>query len=58
MMEALFQYLLDPQIRTQFGNLLVALALGDLFQHERHARFNGCCICVALPIGQGISNGI
>jgi len=36
-MEALSQYLLDPQTRSQFGNLLFALALGDLFRHERHA---------------------
>ncbi|CAL5206623.1 unnamed protein product [Lathyrus oleraceus] len=34
----LSQYLLDPQTRSQSGKLLVALALGNLSQHERHAR--------------------
>ncbi|KAG4383194.1 hypothetical protein GLYMA_13G030700v4 [Glycine max] len=34
----LSQYLLDPQTRSQSGKLLAALALGDLSQHEGHAR--------------------
>lgn len=34
----LSQYLLDPQTRSQPGKLLAALALGDLSQHEGHAR--------------------
>ncbi|XP_062098801.1 protein CELLULOSE SYNTHASE INTERACTIVE 3 [Humulus lupulus] len=34
----LSQYLLDPQTRSQPGKLLVALALGDLSQHEGLAR--------------------
>ncbi|PON73212.1 Coatomer beta subunit [Parasponia andersonii] len=34
----LSQYLLDPQTRSQSGKLLVALALGDLSQHEGLAR--------------------
>lgn len=34
----LSQYLLDPQTRSQSGKLLAALALGNLSQHERHAR--------------------
>ncbi|CAK8570317.1 unnamed protein product [Lathyrus sativus] len=34
----LSQYLLDPQTRSQSGKLLVALALGNLSQHQRHAR--------------------
>uniref|UniRef100_A0A803NGE9 C2 domain-containing protein n=1 Tax=Cannabis sativa TaxID=3483 RepID=A0A803NGE9_CANSA len=34
----LSQYLLDPQTRSQPGKLLVALALGDLSQHEVLAR--------------------
>jgi len=27
---------LYPETRSQFGNLLSALTLGDLFRHERH----------------------
>ncbi|KAF5467942.1 hypothetical protein F2P56_012146 [Juglans regia] len=34
----LSQYLLDPQTRSESGRLLAALALGDLSQHEGHAR--------------------
>lgn len=34
----LSQYLLDPQTRSQSGRLLAALALGNLSQHEGHAR--------------------
>lgn len=34
----LSQYLLDPQTRAQPARLLVALALGDLFQHDGLAR--------------------
>lgn len=34
----LSQYLLDPQTRSQSSKLLAALALGDLSQHEGHAR--------------------
>ncbi|OMO50672.1 C2 calcium-dependent membrane targeting [Corchorus olitorius] len=34
----LAQYLLDPQTRSESGRLLAALALGDLSQHEGHAR--------------------
>lgn len=34
----LSQYLLDPQTKSQSGKLLAALALGNLSQHERHAR--------------------
>ncbi|KAI4337839.1 hypothetical protein L6164_016208 [Bauhinia variegata] len=34
----LSQYLLDPQTRSQSGKLLAALSLGDLSQHEGHAR--------------------
>jgi hypothetical protein len=36
----LSQYLLDPHTRSQSGKLLAALALGNLSQHERHARAN------------------
>ncbi|XVF39297.1 hypothetical protein PTKIN_Ptkin01aG0023400 [Pterospermum kingtungense] len=34
----LAQYLLDPQTRSESGRLLATLALGDLSQHEGHAR--------------------
>ncbi|XP_010063409.2 protein CELLULOSE SYNTHASE INTERACTIVE 3 [Eucalyptus grandis] len=34
----LSQYLLDPLTRSESGRLLAALALGDLSQHEGHAR--------------------
>ncbi|KAL5559649.1 hypothetical protein UlMin_035860 [Ulmus minor] len=34
----LSQYLLDPQTRSESGKLLAALALGDISQHEGHAR--------------------
>ncbi|XP_061341916.1 protein CELLULOSE SYNTHASE INTERACTIVE 3 [Gastrolobium bilobum] len=34
----LSQYLLDPQTRSQSGKLLAALALGNISQHEGHAR--------------------
>ncbi|XP_019056447.1 PREDICTED: uncharacterized protein LOC104800208 isoform X2 [Tarenaya hassleriana] len=35
------QYLLDPHTRSEPARLLAALALGDLSQHERHARSSG-----------------
>lgn len=45
----LAQYLLDPQTRSQSGMLLVALALGDLSQHEGLARgSDAVCACRAL----------
>ncbi|WOG97211.1 hypothetical protein DCAR_0416551 [Daucus carota subsp. sativus] len=45
----LAQYLLDPQTRSQSGRLLVALALGDLSQHEALARgSDAVCACRAL----------
>ncbi|KAK8580230.1 hypothetical protein V6N12_070513 [Hibiscus sabdariffa] len=34
----LAQYLLDPQTRSESGRLLATLALGNLSQHEGHAR--------------------
>lgn len=48
----LSQYLLDPQTRSQSGKLLAALALGDLSQHEGHARasdsVSACCALISL----------
>lgn len=45
----LSQYLLDPQTRSQSGKLLAALALGNISQHEGHARAsNSVSACRAL----------
>lgn len=45
----LSQYLLDPQTRSQSGKLLVALALGDLSQHQGLARAsNSVSACRSL----------
>lgn len=51
-MAPLAQYLLDPQTRSHSGRLLVALALGDLSQHEGLAKVSdavsACCALVSL----------
>ncbi|PWA49897.1 U-box domain-containing protein 13 [Artemisia annua] len=51
--DPLAKYLQDPQTRSLSGKLLVALALGDLSQHEGLARAKDSVIaCGALVAGQ------